>query len=211
MDEMEFVMCMSRNFFFGKSRYPKKEIDHGIYFRRMPETTEFPRTDGRTRRALLFSAAFIGLVVTVANHKVRIAHPETATGLAATDSVGLKTHSRKQSLGYDDNSSPADKIKVRLYTETNCPACKKFIAHYVNKVIAADGVSPTSSYLPDFTNDSKGALDSLFDIILLSQMSNIVDFKFVPWGNGRVTKDGVDQDSTAALSALLSQVSPALA
>ena len=37
-------------------------------------------------------------------------------------------------------------------------------------------------------------------------MANIVDFKFVPWGNGRVSKNGEDQNSTTALSALLAQV-----
>ena len=38
-------------------------------------------------------------------------------------------------------------------------------------------------------------------------MSDIIDFKFVPWGNGRILKDGVVLNTTAALSDLLDQVS----
>ena len=37
-------------------------------------------------------------------------------------------------------------------------------------------------------------------------MSNIIDFKFVPWGNGQIMKDGQPVNTTSGLSALLSQL-----
>jgi hypothetical protein len=37
-------------------------------------------------------------------------------------------------------------------------------------------------------------------------MSNIIDFKFVPWGNGQVMKDGANVNTTSAMSSLLSQL-----
>jgi hypothetical protein len=37
-------------------------------------------------------------------------------------------------------------------------------------------------------------------------MSDIVDFKFVPWGNGRIEISGTEYNTTAALSSLLEQV-----
>jgi len=60
--------------------------------------------------------------------------------------------------------------------ESKCPACKMFTSKYVNKVLHADG------------------------------MSNIIDFKFVPWGNGQIKKDGLPVNTTAGMSALLSQL-----
>ena len=35
-------------------------------------------------------------------------------------------------------------------------------------------------------------------------MSNIIDFKFVPWGNGQVMKDGANVNTTSGMSSLLS-------
>ena len=96
-----------------------------------------PRMDWRMRRSLLFSAAFIGLVVTVSNHRTGITQPEAVTGLSA--SALSDTKPRKQILG--DDSSPPQKVKVRVYTESNCPACKLFTTQYLSKVLAADGVS----------------------------------------------------------------------
>jgi hypothetical protein len=37
-------------------------------------------------------------------------------------------------------------------------------------------------------------------------MSNIIDFKFVPWGNGQVMKDGANVNTTSGMSSLLSQL-----
>ena len=37
-------------------------------------------------------------------------------------------------------------------------------------------------------------------------MSDIVDFKFVPWGNGRIEISGTEYNTTSALSSLLEQV-----
>jgi hypothetical protein len=37
-------------------------------------------------------------------------------------------------------------------------------------------------------------------------MSDIVDFKFVPWGNGRIEISGTEYNTTSALSSLLAQV-----
>lgn len=108
----------------------------------MRESDDQPRTDGRTRRSLLFSAAFIGLVVTVSNHRTSITQRSKDQGvtdvIASSSRLGIN-EPRKQSLG-DDSSLP-EKIKVRVYMESNCPACKKFTTHYLSKVLAADGVS----------------------------------------------------------------------
>jgi hypothetical protein len=38
------------------------------------------------------------------------------------------------------------------------------------------------------------------------QMSDIVDFKFVPWGNGQIVKDGVTYNTTEQLTSLIEQV-----
>ena len=38
------------------------------------------------------------------------------------------------------------------------------------------------------------------------QMSNIIDFKFVPWGNGQIKKDGSPVNTTSGMSSLLSQL-----
>ena len=82
-----------------------------------------PRTDGRTRRALLFSAAFIVLVVTLTGR-----------------SDSLKKSSRHHSSLYAEDSNTAEKVKVRIYMETECPPCKIFMTHYINKILANDGV-----------------------------------------------------------------------
>jgi hypothetical protein len=37
-------------------------------------------------------------------------------------------------------------------------------------------------------------------------MSNIIDFRFVPWGNGQVMKDGANVNTTSGMSSLLSQL-----
>jgi hypothetical protein len=37
-------------------------------------------------------------------------------------------------------------------------------------------------------------------------MSNIIDFKFVPWGNGQIKKDGNIVNTTSGMSTLLSQL-----
>ena len=78
-----------------------------------------PVTDGRTRRAVLFSAAFMALVVTLANHPQ--IHPK---------------HHSPHGL----HASNPQKVKVRLYMESKCPACKEFTSHYLNKIVQANGV-----------------------------------------------------------------------
>lgn len=59
--------------------------------------------------------------------------------------------------------------------ESKCPACKDYSTDFLNKIIQKDGVS------------------------------DIIDFKFVPWGNARVLKDGHEINTTVALSELLDQ------
>jgi hypothetical protein len=39
----------------------------------------------------------------------------------------------------EDQSDPP-KVRVRLFMESKCPACKMFTSQYVNKVLHADGV-----------------------------------------------------------------------
>ncbi len=110
----------------GRSIYEMFEADE-----RTPHTPNW-----RMRRSLLFSAAFIGLVLTVSNHRTHITQPTSVTGLSA--SALSDTEPRKQILDHD--SSP-QKVKVRVYTESNCPACKAFTTQYLGKILAADGVS----------------------------------------------------------------------
>lgn len=49
-----------------------------------------------------------------------------------------------------------DKIQVRLYMESQCPMCKKFSTTYIKQMLAT------------------------------KEMRDIVDFRFVPWGNGAI-------------------------
>lgn len=72
-------------------------------------------------------------------------------------------------------ATSSEKVKVRLYMESKCPACKKFTGRYVSQLLEAQG------------------------------MSNIVDFKFVPWGNGQIVKDGVTYNTTEQLTSLIEQ------
>lgn len=74
------------------------------------------------------------------------------------------------------NEGTDHKVRVRLYMESKCPACKMFTSQYMNKVLHAEG------------------------------MSRILDFKFVPWGNGKITKDGNVVNTTAGMSSILSQL-----
>ena len=45
----------------------------------------------------------------------------------------------------DDQQNPP-KVRVRLFMESKCPACKMFTSQYVNKVLHADGVRQTSAF-----------------------------------------------------------------
>ena len=47
--------------------------------------------------------------------------------------------------GLSDEQTPASKVRVRLYMESKCPACKMFTSQYVNKVLHAEGVSAPST------------------------------------------------------------------
>ena len=68
------------------------------------------------------------------------------------------------------------KVKVRLYMESQCPACKKFSTTYLKQMLASKA------------------------------MREIVDFKFVPWGNALI-QDGnkVMLNTTALLERTLHQ------
>jgi hypothetical protein len=69
------------------------------------------------------------------------------------------------------------KVKVRLYMESQCPACKKFSTTYLKQMLASKA------------------------------MREIVDFKFVPWGNALI-QDGNTKEmlnTTALLERTLHQ------
>jgi len=77
------------------------------------------------------------------------------------------------------NLQDANKVKVRLYMESQCPACKRF----------------STTYLKQLMSDK--------------DMRNIIDFKFVPWGNALVSStDGIDTqyyNTTSSLTQILGQ------
>jgi hypothetical protein len=151
------------------------------------DRVQLSQADGQTRRAIVFSVICVALLVTLANQPASIpsGHAHHAK-LAAP-------FARKQRLG------PPEKVKVRLYMESKCPACKDYSTDFLNKIIQKDGVMPF-----------KYSNDSLYEnplIYLSLQVSDIIDFKFVPWGNARVLKDGHEINTTVALSELLDQVS----
>jgi hypothetical protein len=76
--------------------------------------------------------------------------PPIASGVAAATLTDVKvSHRVAQSLPSEtlpsstlseDQSAPP-KVRVRLFMESKCPACKMFTSQYVNKVLHADGVS----------------------------------------------------------------------
>ena len=113
-----------------------------------------PSAEGRTRRTVLFSGFFIMLVVALVNHrpaaynhaKLSNTLPQTSSlhgDLAAVHEAAMSkkrfvSFAQKGSLAQD---SSLQKIKVRLYMESKCPACKKFTGYYVSKLLEAEGVS----------------------------------------------------------------------
>jgi len=69
------------------------------------------------------------------------------------------------------------KIKVRLYMESQCPMCKKLSTTYIKQMLATQ------------------------------EMRDVVDFRFVPWGNGAIM-DGATKavlNTTAQLEPVLQQ------
>ncbi len=119
----------------------------------------------RTRRAIFFSLMFITMAVIVANHpKIQSKlHSKTTTyaykhddlaklHTAASAKKGLKhaeqrkidsneIHSARHAGSLAGHSAP-QKVKVRLYMESKCPACKKYTSNYVSKILDAEGVIP---------------------------------------------------------------------
>jgi hypothetical protein len=77
--------------------------------------------------------------------------PPIISGVAAATLTDVKvSHRVAQSLPSEtlpsssalseDQTAPS-KVRVRLFMESKCPACKMFTSQYVNKVLHADGVS----------------------------------------------------------------------
>jgi hypothetical protein len=117
----------------------------------------------RTRRAIFFSMMFITMVVVVANHpqiqsklhakktSAHKMHDDLAKlHTAATAKKSLKhieqrntdsnvVHSARHAGSLAGHSTP-QKVKVRLYMESKCPACKKYTSNYVSKILEAEGV-----------------------------------------------------------------------
>eukprot|EP00960_Hanusia_phi_P061874 764962-Hanusia_phi.AAC.4 len=69
-----------------------------------------------------------------------------------------------------------EKVKVRLFMESQCPACKKYSTTYIKQLLETPGVK------------------------------DIVDFKFVPWGNGKILNNQQVLNTTHLLSSTLSQL-----
>ena len=94
-----------------------------------------------------------------------------ASGTATPDEDEVAVHSTAMPSSPED--SDPNKVKIRFYMESQCPACRKLSGTYLKQVLEAPG------------------------------MDAILDFKFVPWGNGRVvdpeTQDPVkDVDMASA-------------
>jgi hypothetical protein len=117
----------------------------------------------RTRRAIFFSLMFITMAVVVANHpKIQSKLHVKTTASAHKHNDLAKVHtaaSAKKSLKHIDQRktdpneihsarhagslaghSTPQKVKVRLYMESKCPACKKYTSNYVSKILEAEGV-----------------------------------------------------------------------
>jgi protein-disulfide isomerase len=83
----------------------------------------------------------------------------TGTALAAKPVIAKQT--QKLADGHDvviaeSSENYNKKVKVRLYMESRCPACKRFVSEIAASVVQAPG------------------------------MNDIMDFKLVPFGNGDV-------------------------
>jgi hypothetical protein len=52
----------------------------------------------------------------------------------------LPSETIPSSLALSEDQSEPPKVRVRLFMESKCPACKMFTSQYVNKVLHADGV-----------------------------------------------------------------------
>jgi hypothetical protein len=76
--------------------------------------------------------------------------PPITSGVAAATLTDVKiSHRVSQSLpsetlpsssALSEDQSDPPKVRVRLFMESKCPACKMFTSQYVNKVLHADGV-----------------------------------------------------------------------
>ena len=86
-----------------------------------------PTADARTRRAVLFSVVCVALLVTLANHPTNHSHSRHA-----------KLSARTQRLG------PPEPVRVRLYMESKCPACKEYTSEFLKKIIETKGVIQSS-------------------------------------------------------------------
>jgi protein-disulfide isomerase len=65
--------------------------------------------------------------------------PDVKASHKVSQSLPSGTLPSGSSLVEDQQSPP--KVRVRLFMESKCPACKMFTSKYVNKVLHADGVS----------------------------------------------------------------------
>jgi len=83
-----------------------------------------------------------------------------------------KFRTARQNLAADNY-----KVKIRLYMESQCPACKKFSTTYLKQLLATQ------------------------------EMRDIIDFKFVPWGNGQIQDVKTQEilNTTALLTRALNQ------
>jgi hypothetical protein len=114
-------------------------------------------TNGNTRRTLLFSAVFIMLVVALVNHpRVQFQHGKQGTlqqkaavkahghvhhDFSAVHEAAIAKKSFKSvTKGSLAQATSSEKVKVRLYMESKCPACKKFTGRYVSQLLEAQGV-----------------------------------------------------------------------
>ena len=85
-------------------------------------------------------------------------HGAKKTGYSKRTSPLLKLADLTAAAAGDAMPAPSTeyKVKVRLYMESQCPACRKFSTTYLKQLMATP------------------------------EMRNIIDFKFVPWGNGAI-------------------------
>ncbi len=81
--------------------------------------------------------------------------PPINSGVAAATLTDVKvSHRVAQSLpseaipssALSEDQSDSPKVRVRLFMESKCPACKMFTSQYVNKVLHADGVRRNCCY-----------------------------------------------------------------
>lgn len=107
--------------------------------------------------------------------------PEASDGGNQTSAEDAGTVEAQDDGKKEEASSKADaisseKVEVRLYMESKCPACKAYSTHFIKKLLE----TPT--------------------------VKDFVDFKFVPWGNGVIkNKAGETINTTKTLTAAVAK------